>query len=338
LGKTVLIVLIALTGEFFQSSFFENITSGNQFHDLTQTGENQTNIASEPPVLTMGQQNPESYTIPLKRAGNLILVEAIVDSIPGNLILDTGSTGMVLNSIYFRQGRKARGYVAGGITGSAGTVTRTKIQNMQISEMFFEDITADVMDLGHIENARNIKVLGFFGLSLISGYESVIDLRNSVLELYRLDNSGNRVIKSNKESSLDIIIPSRTFGGVIFFDAFINDRKLTLCLDSGAEANVLSIHLPDKVLSTVDIFRRSTLRGAGTQQVEVLYGAMSDFSIGNINVRDMNTIITNLNALGDAYAVRIDGMLGCDFLEKGVFYMNLRQNTLGIRFYKEELK
>lgn len=331
-------MLIALAGGFFESSHSEKIPTGNQRHDLVQTIENQISIASEPPVFALLQQNPESLTIPIKRAGNLILIEAVVDSVPGNLILDTGSTGMVLNSIYFRQGRRARGYVAGGITGSTGSVTRTKIHKMQISELFFEDINADAMDLGHIENARNIKVLGFFGLSLLADYESAIDLRNSVLELYRLDNSGSRILKPNKESSLDIIIPTRTSGGVIFFDAFINDRKLTLCLDSGAEANVLSIHLPDKVLSTVDIFRRSTLRGAGTQQVEVLYGAMSDFSIGKIKVRDMNTIITNLNALGNAYAVRIDGMLGCDFLEKGVFYLNLRQNTLGIRFYKDELK
>jgi hypothetical protein len=338
LGKAVLIVLIVLAGGFFQISHSEKMTSGNLHFDVTEIVEYQNNITLAPLVFNMVSQSPESLTIPLKRAGNLILIEAVVDSVPGNLILDTGSTGMVLNSIYFRKGRKTRGLTAGGITGSTGTVSRIKILNMQISELLFEDITADAMDLGHIENARNIKVLGFFGLNLIADYESVMDLRSGVLELYRLDNSGNRTLKSNEESALDIIIPSRTFGGVMFFDAFITGRKITLCLDSGAESNVLSIHLPDKVLSTVDIFRRSTLRGAGTQQVEVLYGAMNDISIGNFKILGMNTIITNLSSMGEAYAVRIDGMLGCDFLEKGVFYMNLRQSTVGIRFYEEELK
>jgi hypothetical protein len=276
-----------------------------------------------------------SVTLPLKRAGNLILLEALIDDIPGNLILDTGSGGIVLNSIYFRQGRKTGSLVAGGITGSTGPLTRIKIRNMQISEMFFEDITADVLDLGHIENARNVRILGFFGLSLVAGYEVVIDLKNSILELHPLDQSGNRSFESNKRPSMDLHIPVISSNGVVFLDAFINERKLTFCLDTGAEANVLSSQLPGRVLNTVDIFRRSNLRGAGTQSVEVLYGVMHDFSIGTVSFPGMNTVVTNLSAMSNAFAVRIDGMLGCDFLEKGVFFINLRQNTLGIKLYTE---
>ncbi|MFU8842778.1 MAG: hypothetical protein ACNA7V_03105 [Bacteroidales bacterium] len=280
----------------------------------------------------------ESLAFPIKRAGNLILLEAVIDDISGNLILDTGSSGMVLNSIYFRQGRKTGGLVAGGITGSTGPLTRTKIRSLQISEMFFEDITADVLDLGHIENARNVKVLGFFGLSLIAGYEVVIDLRNSILELHPLDQSGHRTSGSNKSPSMDLNIPVRSSNGVVFLDALMSEMKLTFCLDTGAEANVLSSQLPGRVLNTVSIFRRSNLRGAGTHSVEVLYGVMHDFSIDDVSLPGMNTIVTNLSAMSRAFAVRIDGMLGCDFLEKGIFYINLKQNTLGISLYKEELK
>jgi hypothetical protein len=133
----------------------------------------------------------------------------------------------------------------------------------------------------------------------------------------------------------DLTIPVKIESNVMFIDAVINKRKLTFCLDTGAESNVLSSQLSDNVLKTVDIFRRSTLRGAGTQQVEVLYGQMNDLSFGRTPVNGMSTIVTNLNAMSNYFGVRIDGMLGCEFLEKGVFYINLKQQKLGIIFNKE---
>jgi hypothetical protein len=65
---------------------------------------------------------------------------------------------------------------------------------------------------------------------------------------------------------------------------------------------------------------------------------MNEFNIGGAEIAGMNTIISNLSAMSDAYGVRIDGMLGCDFLEKGIFIINLSQQNIAITFYKEEKK
>jgi hypothetical protein len=288
-------------------------------------------------ILTSSITNEiESITIPLKRAGNLILLEAIIDSVPGNLILDTGSSRLVLNSIYFRQNRRTGSLMAGGITGSTGTLAHSRIKNLQISEINFQNLEADITDLGHIETARNVKVLGFFGLNLISDFEVEIDLYSSVLELHRLDYNGNRLTPAIGSQAPDIYLDVQVFTDVVFVDGYIANRKLIFCLDTGAESNVLGSHLSDKVLSTVSVFRRSELRGAGSQRVEVLYGAMNDFTFGKNRFSDMNTIITNLNTMSTSYGVRIDGMLGCDFIEKGVFVINLRQKKLGIVFNKDE--
>lgn len=278
---------------------------------------------------------PDSIIIPLKRAGNLILLEGIVDGQPGNLILDTGSAALVLNSIYFGDKGRQSALLAGGITGSTGPTYRSRIKSMQISAMIFSEIDANITDLGHIEKARNIRVLGFFGLSIFTGYEVVLDLVNGVLELHRINFRGHRVHAERKNPEFDLIIPAQIESNVMFIDAVINKRKLTFCLDTGAESNVLSSHLSDNVLKTVDIFRRSTLQGAGAQQVEVLYGQMNELSFEKTPVNGMSAIITNLNAMSTYFGVRIDGMLGCEFLEKGVFYINLKQQKLGIIFNKE---
>jgi hypothetical protein len=286
---------------------------------------------AQPDIIFAGQdENIYSITLPLKRAGNLILLDAIIDSVPGNLILDTGSAALVLNSIWFREGRRSASFVAGGVTGSAGAVTRGRVNDMQLSGISFHGLDANITDLGHIEQARNVKVLGFFGLSMLRDFEVVVDLNNNFLELHRLDSQGRRINPPQREIRHDISLPVRVESNVMFLDAEIAGRKLTFCLDTGAESNVISSHLPNRVLSTIDIFRRSNLRGAGGQNVEVLYGFMNDFSIEKTVIRGMNIIITNLTAMSQSYGVRIDGMLGCDFFEKGVFYINMRQNRLGI--------
>lgn len=297
-----------------------------------------TPVFKKPPYINQVADDELTFTIPLKRAGKLILMEAVVDGISGNIILDTGSTSLVLNSMYFRHGRQQRGLVAGGITGSTGIISQSHVESMIISNMHFHDFESDITDLGHIEAARNIKILGFAGLCLFPEFEAVIDLHSSVMELHRLDYRGNRLAEPEKKPNYDIELPVRIESHIVFIDGLINKRKLTFCLDTGAESNVLSIHLPNRVLNTVSITRRANLRGAAAQQVEVLYGTMDDFSIGKQKFEGMNTIITNLNTMSHAYGTRIDGMLGCDFLEKGTFHINLKKKILGIKLIKEERK
>ncbi|HHN48152.1 MAG TPA: hypothetical protein ENN08_04360 [Bacteroidales bacterium] len=118
-------------------------------------------------------------------------------------------------------------------------------------------------------------------------------------------------------------IPVKIESHIVFLDGIINGHKLSFCRDTGAESNVLSIHQPNRVLNTVSILGKTNLRSAGAQQVEVLYGIMDDFSIDRQNFEDMNTIVTNLNAMNHAYGANIDGMLGRDFLERGILYINL---------------
>ncbi len=275
----------------------------------------------------------DSLIIPIKRAGNLILMEVVIDSLAGNLILDTGSSSMVLNSIYFRNERRSGNYEAGGITGGIGTVSRIQINSLQIAELYFNNLTANVGDLSHIERARNVKILGFCGLSIFNDFEVVVDLNNSVVELHRTNYRGKRIYTGASSSKTDVELQVEIISNVIFIGGTINRRKLMFCVDTGAESNVVSSVLPGHILEKIDITGRSNLRGAGNQNVEVLYGLLNELKIGKKNIRPMPVVLTNLSAMSQYYGIPIDGMLGCHFLEQGVFYFNMKRETLGITFY-----
>ena len=292
------------------------------------------------PVVVSVTANPSSYdatgsyTIPLKRAGNLILMDANVDGVAGNLILDTGSKSLVLNSIYFRDSRRTGNLQAGGITGIASGVSNTRVKDLHVSELSFRNLAANVTDLGHIEHVREIRLLGFFGLHMLNQFEVVVDLHNSMMELHRINNRGIKVT-GNQEPDYDLYLPVRVESDIVFMEATIGGRKLVFCLDTGAESNVMGSHLPDRVLGTVSIYRRTTLKGAGSRSLEVLVGRMNEFQVEDIRFPEMNTIISNMHVLSKTYGLPVDGMLGSDFLESGVFYINLRQKRMGIVLHKD---
>ncbi len=56
-----------------------------------------------------------------------------------------------------------------------------------------------------------------------------------------------------------------------FVEGRIANKRLTFCLDTGAESNVLDNYLSDKILNTVKILRRTTLQGTGNQEAEVFF-------------------------------------------------------------------
>ena len=277
-------------------------------------------------------------TIPLKRVGNLFLIDAVVDNQTGNLVFDTGAMGLVLNATYYRNHVVEDSHPSNGVNGSISNVSSVNIDQLSFSELTLKRLKADLTDLGHLENRRKVKILGLLGLSLIRNFEIIIDVNNNQLQLFRIDKKGNRLSSNTKSFQADITQPFETSNNVIFLRGTIKGKKLNFCMDSGSETNVISNRTSKEVLSSITITRRSILQGSGSKKSEVFYGTMNNFIYFNKELTGMETIITNLDGLSEAYGVQIDGVLGYDFLNKGTLCINLEKKQLGICFLKSETK
>lgn len=276
-----------------------------------------------------------SLTIPLKRAGRLFLIEARIDDQSGNFVFDTGATGLVLNKTYFRKYVSYEKPSSGGsIVGLSGKVYRIMVNRIEISGMHYENIEADLADLGHIENRRGVKILGLFGLNMIDDFEVIFDARNNQLMLNRTDKSGNRLDIKAFDGKFDFTRKMDIRKNILLIQGEIGNKVLSFCLDTGAETNVIGSHLPKKVLSTVQISRRSTLQGAGAGKVEVLYGTMNEFKFADHRFGKMETIVTNLEYMSDSYGFPIDGMLGYDFWYEGIFCFNFRKGEISFNLWR----
>lgn len=284
--------------------------------------------------------NPDFKTlvIPIKRVHNLIVIEAKIDTTIGNFVLDTGSPYLVLNKTYFRDGAEQDDAFAVSASGAPTVpILRTNGKDLSIRELYFKGVRADLSDLGHIENHRGIKILGLLGVSLFTDFEMVIDLYKNVLYLHRLDKSGKvpeeeRIVKSTPL----LKIPFQLVENIILVDVVVAGKKLTLCVDTGAETNALSNMLPGKILQTFQVSKRMTMLGSTGSRSEVLLGTLDELTIGSKSFKNMHAVITRLQNLGDSYGHSIDGILGANFLVKGIISINFVTKELCMYPYDVE--
>lgn len=254
----------------------------------------------------------DEVVLPFTLAGRLILLEAQIDTVVGNFILDTGAPFLVLNRSWFRDYGTAAMVQAGGITGGASEVMTTRVNHVKLGGVEYLRVEADVIELGHIEKSRGVPIFGLLGLNLFKSFEVYIDYDKQQLKLFRLDKKGKRLLE-NKQKSIGHT-PFYLYNNTILMDGTLNGVHMRFCLDTGAEVNVLHNRLPKKAMETVQINSRSVLSGTGNRKIEVLKGSMEHIHVGKFHCPPMPTLITHLGNMSRAYNLRIDGMLGYDFL------------------------
>lgn len=283
----------------------------------------------------MPQGDFDVLAIPLKRVQNLFLIEARVDTVVGNFILDTGAPNLVLNKTYFTKGRPSPGTSQYGVTGGANTVLNTTVDSLVINELFYTNVDADIINLGHLEDARGVKIIGLLGASLFSNMELELDLRNNMLYLYKLDDDDNRVTGKHTDTA-DLEIDLTDYNDIIFLETRIANKKLRFCLDTGAERNVLSNAVSNKILSHFTLTTSGNLAGSGNSGQLVLNGVIDSITIGTKSFGNMPFLLTSLGYLELVYGTQLNGILGYDFLSKGKTVINMRKKKLSMYFYTQE--
>jgi hypothetical protein len=266
-------------------------------------------------ALRRSKRDPEpkgdwaSLCLPLKRAGNLLLVEARVDSLVGNFILDFGAPYLVLNRTYFRDYETQRsGLQASGVDGGERAVERITVDRLEMETLHWLDVEADLANLGAIEDRRGVQILGLMGLDLFLDLAVTIDPLQSVLTLQRLDEAGAPVDPDAWDGrSPGMRTEIRVREKRILLEGRVAGKRLGFLLDTGAEANVLDNNNASKVLRAVRIERRVPLHGSAGGRAEALAGELGDLELGGRIFPGGKTLIADLDGLGTATGARTPG-------------------------------
>lgn len=281
------------------------------------------------PVL---QTDSASCIIPFNRVGNLIVVQAKVDTMEGNFVLDTGAPGLVLNLTYFRDYPMTAKHDEDQTTvnGRGSNIQQTSIGELVFGVLRFQRLTTDVTNLGNIENAKGIKILGLLGLELFRQCELIIDFEKNELLLHCI---GKKEAATYQHPSLSDTAKYRTFPIEISnhrmtTTAEVAGKKLKLVIDCAAEANILDSRLPEKIFNSVTITGRVKLTAPGDRKADALYGKLAAMRMGQQRIENLSVVILNLEYTCFADDICVNGVLGVDFLS---------QQRIGFNFVKRKM-
>jgi predicted aspartyl protease len=274
----------------------------------------------------------DEVIIPFKKVGNLILIEASVDDKTGYFIFDTGAPYLVLNATYFRKYPRTRQFAAVGVNNSEIEIFRTEVESLDIRGVKYANVEADVANLGHIENARNTRVLGLLGTNLFTEFVVGINFNEQKIILTKAEHFAQK-----SEVKQYGFIPFKLRNNTLALNGQINGKNLSFVFDTGAEINVLDNDLPDAVYEQFIIQKRSTLQGSVEGNVEVFTGMVLRTEIDSLPFMQMRAIMTDLRGLGRVYGYPVDGILGYEFIRKGPLWIHFPEKKLYLpkkKFYE----
>ena len=277
---------------------------------------------------------PNIIRVPFTLTGTLITVRARVDTVEGNFFFDTGAAGLLLNYRHFNSRPALAGTDGGGITGKVRVLGSAAMDTFQLDNLVAADITAELIDLSHIERAKKTDLVGLIGYAVFRDYEVLFDYGSSVLLLVRTD-AGGKPIEPIPEWEYKPLgsSPIKMSGHVaqVWLD-FGPKKGKWFGLDSGAEQNLLSNSAGKRFLKdNFEILRRVKLKGTGQSSIEVLSGLLRNAQLDTFALKPMATLLTNLAEINAAYETQLEGILGYEFLSQRPVSINYKKKR--ITFY-----
>lgn len=269
--------------------------------------------------------------IPFKLIDNLIIIEAELHDKSGNFIIDTGSETLILNKSHFKT--RATQYQEqnskSGVIDLIDNPLEKRLKEFIINDITLEDKYSDVIDLSHIETSKKIHLLGIIGYNILKDYEVFIDMYLNQITLTRVDKNGNRL---DARPMLETIVDTVDFKlkrHTIVLETYVDEHKLKFGLDTGAEYNQLNKRSSKKILKYFYPSQRLMLMGASGKKIEVMAGKLYRVKLTDkIYFAPMETLLTNLNQMNEAFGTSLDGVLGYEFFRQQRTIINYKKEKL----------
>ncbi|WP_109434283.1 MULTISPECIES: hypothetical protein [Aquimarina] len=275
--------------------------------------------------------NEYTARIPFKLIDRLIVVEAELLQKKGNFIIDTGSETLMLNEVHFpvQYQHLSRKKQTSGVISVMDDTFEQNVKEFILQNFNLKNKTSDIVDLSHIEKTKKMNLLGIIGFSILKDYEVFVDMHLNQITLTKVDEFGTKldqhVYAEKIVDSIDFKLRKHT----IVLNGYIGDQNVKFGLDTAAEFNQINKKIGRKALKNFYPKKRLVLLGASDHKIEVMAGKLFRVKLSEtVYFGPMNTILTNLNAMKEAFGTELDGVLGYEFFQQKRTIINYQKEKL----------
>ena len=261
--------------------------------------------------------------IPFQLANKLIVVRGVVDGKPGNYILDTGISNLVLNARYFTGRPSEKVYY--GLNGRAGKLA-INYSSVHIGDHLLKKVYAEIIPLPTLEAKLGIPIHGLLGTSVFRKSILAIDFQQREVLLYPSDQreTGSRTARGRAPADTLVF---KYKGGTPLIKLYAGGVELKVTVDTGAEINLLDNQHLEKFADLLVQRRKKRIGGFGQSAQETTFGRLSGLHTDSVDLAVMNTAFIDLAHFNRSVdGLDADGIVGYEFL---------RQFRVAINFRKE---
>ena len=251
-------------------------------------------------------------------------------------MLDTGAKGLVVNSKYF-EGNASEAGKAYGLGGHISSVGKLKNVVLEMEEVLFEKIKADVIDLGAIEEKKKVRLLGLLGYEVLKDFELMMNYKDAYLTFSAIDAKGN-IIDPMPHTLLKVDSMAIDIGNFIpVLDVSIKGVNKKMGLDTGAEVNLLHINGNEDIMSEFSVLKTMKITGADGRTKDAIAGRLYRLRVfDKYTCAAMATMLSNLENFHAIYESKIDGIIGFEFLAPWITSINYKKKMFYLHSFKTE--
>lgn len=250
--------------------------------------------------------------ISFRLVGKLVVVQATVDGLTGNFILDTGVDHLVLNKKYYKGFPVNEKFF--GINGEVGSLEATYVK-VQLSDLSWKGTYAKIIPLAAIERARGLRIHGLIGGQLFRKYRLWLSYDKKEIQLEMATKVGNFRPFVDSVNVVEQRFKSRFHTPCLAIE--LGRQTFRFALDTGAETNVIHKDLQEVFDPHFNLDNKTPIHGflvsPQSSDATRLYGV----KVGTIFCQPMPVAFVDLSEWNrQTNGPDVDGILGYEFLRQ----------------------
>ncbi len=274
---------------------------------------------------------PAVTTVPFELADRIIVVQAEINGVAGNYLVDSGAPAIMLNKTRFSSDNletfELDHQLPSGAGGEIRNVRAARGLELKWGAIGMQGLSGLVADLSHLEkNLGGIPVMGLIGYNVLERFQVHFDYAAQEISLFSLDDA-NKPLLDTGRGEPELTLPFDMMGHIPVLTVRIAGLDLKMGLDSGAAGALLFTKWQEPLRGQYEFIERSELTGGDTnvQMGDVV--RIDSMQLENLNYPDMTFRFNDLAAHGD-HEIPIDGLLGYEFLQTQPVAINFRARQL----------
>lgn len=277
------------------------------------------------------EYNPSNVIeIPFTRMKDLIVVKASINGEERDFILDSGLGFTSINSKYIGKNttetEKNVLITTKSVHNESLSGTNVVRTNIDFYGIRLHDQEVLTLDISHLE-FEGRPIYGLIGHDFLSKYDVLFDYKKNLVVLINPD-----YFETYRKEKLarDLIetLPFELRGHIPILQIKIGNDYYKMGLDCGATVNLFDINILSKIKGNLKKITTNGLSGASKNNKDVTHAVLKKFYAGTTLYKNTKTVFSDISHLNKAKNVKIDGLLGYEFLSKQLTLLSYQRKEL----------